>query len=137
MNIYQLCHESSVDISDVAQRTGIPDLKAIAENERNPTGAEMVRIAQHFGITVQSLLLGGEIVKADAPAIIPKRYQGMEECQFCGAIYHPMMRWSKGGTVIFVCSPDYHKHNNQPDPGCRDQARELGFEPRPDLTPTR
>lgn len=69
--------------------------------------------------------------------VIPKPYQGIEECQFCDAKYHPMLRWSRGGTVITVCDSWYHVMVGNPDPKCADQARAAGFEPRPDKTPSR
>jgi hypothetical protein len=138
--IYQLCKDCGQSLADAARNCGVPDLEAIADGERQATGREMVQIARYFETTVQALDLAGDIPESqhDEPIIVPKeRWGSIEVCQFCDACYHPMMRWSRGNTVITVCSPEHHKLMNQNDTGCERIAGDFGFKRRPDLTPRR
>lgn len=67
----------------------------------------------------------------------------MEKCEYCATEYHPMLRATKQGKVIFVC--EYHFTYNEDGSldkmflsnACKDKAIADGFTLRRDLTPRR
>lgn len=119
--------KQGLSIDDLAITLGVPSESVILiETGRvQPSGTLMVQCAQALDVSLQLLLLDG--IDRDFCPIIPKPWTGMEVCQFCDRSYHPMMRWTLGGTRIVVCD----------DQACQDKAWEAGFEQRPDLTPKR
>lgn len=48
-----------------------------------------------------------------------------EQCHYCEKVYHPMMRYTKGGMLIYVCHL------------CSHIAKKNKWTRRPDLTPKR
>jgi len=66
-----------------------------------------------------------------------KRSRSIEVCEFCGANYHPMPRWTKGDDMIFVCQPELKQFSPKPDIDCEQIANSRGFVKRLDLTPKR
>lgn len=65
----------------------------------------------------------------------------VETCYYCGAQYHPMPRYTKGGQLRYVCSGHYAiREDGEPEwveTDCRQRAEKDGFTYRPDLTPER
>lgn len=64
----------------------------------------------------------------------------METCYYCGAQYHPMPRYTKGGQLRYVCHFRLEErmdgwHTVETD--CRRRAAADGFVYRPDLTSAR
>jgi len=55
----------------------------------------------------------------------------IDECYYCGAVYHPMMNWTKGNQLICVCSVSITGNT------CAKDALEEGWSRRRDLTPSR
>lgn len=127
INVKKLREERGMSVGDLAIAVGIP-AEGITRVEagKRPNGAMMIAIARALDVSLQTLLLSDD-EESERCTIVPKPFHGMEECQFCDRVFHPMMRWTLGSTRIFVCGA-------QP---CKDQAWEAGFEQRPDLTPVR
>jgi transcriptional regulator with XRE-family HTH domain len=127
LNVKKVRELRGMSVDDLAIAVGIPP-EGITRVEagKRPTGVHMVAIACALNMTLQALLLP-DAEETKCCTIIPKPLQGLEECQFCERVFHPMPRWTLGSTRIFVCGKQE----------CRNKAWEAGFEPRPDLTPKR
>ncbi len=127
-NVKRAREAQGLAIHHLAISTGLPAevIAMIETGQKRPAGVVMVRLAQALGVTLQFLLLpGGE--ESEDCTIVPKPWHGLEECQFCDRVFHPMPRWTLGNTRIFMCD----------EKECQNRAWEAGFEPRPDLTPKR
>ena len=70
----------------------------------------------------------------------------IEQCEYCDAAHHPMMRWVHpvSGETVFIHSVRVIKLPNgeqdllfEYENECSQKAAELGFVKRPDLTPKR
>jgi transcriptional regulator with XRE-family HTH domain len=127
VNVKKLREQHGLSIDDLALAVGIP-AEGITRVEAGtrPSGLMMLKIACALDTSLQALQMPDD-EEVERCTIIPKPFHGLEECQFCERVYHPMMRWTLSGVKIFVCDAQ----------ACKDQAWEAGFEPRPDLTPSR
>ena len=128
-NLRKAREKQGLSVDDLAIAVGVPaeSVALIESGKVRPSGTMMTKCAQALDVSLQALLLDISDQKHTWSPITPKPFRGLEECQFCHKQYHPMMRWTLGNTMIFVCL----------DKACQDKAWEAGFEQRPDLTPTR
>lgn len=65
--------------------------------------------------------------------------KGIEQCQYCDMVHHPMTRWTRGDITIFVHDLIVVDRNLifETDSACHRRAIAEGFVRRPDLTPKR
>jgi hypothetical protein len=67
----------------------------------------------------------------------------MEKCNYCGFEYHPMLRATKYGKLIYICEYRFTFDENgelgdvKPTEECKEKALADGFTLRRDLTPRR
>ena len=66
----------------------------------------------------------------------------MEKCKYCGIEFHPMVRWTKPGELIYVCQLTIKRTDSGditiiPGSDCEVKAAADGYTRRVDLTPSR
>jgi DNA-binding XRE family transcriptional regulator len=117
----------NMTLKELAGETGIevPCLSSIERNRQEISMFDAFEIANALNTTIGDLLSENNV------------YAGIDTCAYCGAQYHPMMRYSNGKRIICVCSPGVRRAMGQNYPGCNEQADAEGFYPRPELTPGR